>query len=306
MKLLFVGPPTQELADYAQSNSPSAQLILPQHIGILSQFDYGYISIGDHNSNEFISVLKSAKEIFFVDNIWNQHQREYRTVLQILRTIDGINVTNLPKPSQLEFLTINDLRQTPNKQLWSVGCSVSHGIGVDEDQRWGQLLGIDLNLPVSFLTDSGTSISWASDQILRADIKTGDIVCWALTGCGRYTYYFDGIVNHITENDYKYFSEEIKYQIKESFLVTDHMIYTAITSIQQVVKNSLDKNYKLVLTQLPLNPEYFESNMLDYLVTLNQYTHFNKFIDLGNDNVHPGPKTHKALANLFYKQLTNN
>jgi hypothetical protein len=46
----------------------------------------------------------------------------------------------------LNFLNLADSRKTNSYQLWVAGCSFAHGIGIQRDQRFGQLLAEKLNL----------------------------------------------------------------------------------------------------------------------------------------------------------------
>ena len=86
----------------------------------------------------------------------------------------------------LSSLTVVDQRKTAGQQIWIVGCSYAHGNCLEYiNQRYGQLVAEYYHLPVSFLTKPGSSIDWACDQILRADINPGDIVIWGITSVNR-------------------------------------------------------------------------------------------------------------------------
>ena len=138
------------------------------------------------------------------------------------------------------FLSINDTRKTNDSQLWIVGCSFAHGNGINKDQRFGQLLADKFNIPVSFLTQGGTSISWAADQILRSDICANDIVVWALTGAARLVFLDEkNKLNHVYANNFDD-TPYIKDFLNKNFLVSNHMLYESFTHICQV-KNYLEK-----------------------------------------------------------------
>ena len=50
------------------------------------------------------------------------------------------------------MLTLADQRQDEcATQLWCVGCSITHGVGVNANERSGMLIADYLKLPVSFL-----------------------------------------------------------------------------------------------------------------------------------------------------------
>jgi hypothetical protein len=203
------------------------------------------------------------------------------------------------------FLNVNDTRKINDSQLWIVGCSFAHGIGVNKDQRFGQLLADKFNIPVSFLTQGGTSISWAADQILRSDICANDIVVWALTGASRIPYLDESNnLNHVYSSNFEYIPD-ISNFINKNFLVSNHMLYESFTHISQV-KNYLEKiGTQFVLAVMPLNGKEHDLQTINFTKTIknsiilfdpNDYT----FIDAGTDNLHPGPLHHQWYSDQIY------
>ena len=210
----------------------------------------------------------------------------------------------------LGFLNLADSRKTDSYQLWIAGCSFAYGVGVQRDQRFGQLLAKKLNVPVSFLTCPGSSISWAADQILRSDINKNDVVVWALTGAGRFTFMNDqNILHHVGAANYKNLPI-VKHYIDEKLLASNHMLYESFTHICQV-KNYLDKiGAEFILAVMPLNGQEHDLQTIDFtkdiknsiiLFDQNDYS----FIDFGTDRMHPGPLHHKWYADQIYSKYTN-
>jgi hypothetical protein len=210
----------------------------------------------------------------------------------------------------LNFLSLVDSRKTDSYQLWVAGCSFAHGIGIQRDQRFGQVLAERLNLPVSFLTRPGTSVSWAADQILRSDIKKKDVVVWALTGASRFTFLDDkNIQYHIGVANYKDFPI-VGHYINKNLLVSNHMLYESFTHICQV-KNYLDKiGAEFILAVMPLNGQEhdlqtiaFTNDIENSIVLFDQNDY--SFIDVGFDRIHPGPLHHKWYADQIHLKYTN-
>jgi hypothetical protein len=205
------------------------------------------------------------------------------------------------------ILSLSDQRKTDNKQLWVAGCSYANGHGIEKNQTYGYIIGQELKLPVSFLTEDGSSISWAADQILRSNIKKDDILVWGLTGIGRFPYYDQDKINHVNTKYYDVFPN-FNRVVDQRLLVSDHMLYSAITAIEQVINYSNKIGFKLLLTLFPLTSDLHELFMRYYL---NQFDFFvnnyfdaeEKFIDYGSDQAHPGPKQHQYYANLILKNL---
>lgn len=212
--------------------------------------------------------------------------------------------------------------------LWIIGCSIAHGVGVDLTQRWGQLVSDQLHLPAKFLTAEGSSIEWAANQILQADINTNDVVLWGLTSPNRFMYYNAAReVQHILNVHYEN-NPHFHQVISNRYLVDDHLAYKAIDYVRQV-QNFLNKircqysigyllpgindHKQLVLDQLTNSKNFFVANGIEKSNNPDK-TKFLKqtipnindmFVDVGTDGFHPGPKQHQLYANQFLISLKN-
>jgi len=286
-----------------------------------------YTALGDlpNDSQTIYKILDSADQIVYCPP---QQWSDNKTIdpYDITDSIQGNtewflflinnqkhNVSNfdLAHVSCSEALQLQDTRKTNNRQLWLAGCSITHGIGVDSDQRYGEILARQLDLPVAFLTAPGSSIPWVADQILRSDIQANDIVVWGITDENRFCYWqYNNTVGHVN-------SAHRKWQPKINFsertldkLLTDgNCFYQALIHIHQVVNFCKKINAQLLLFGI------FESSTLSLnLATLDPYTHYHNpathsdnrsksFIDLGSDQSHPGPKQHQHYADFCIKEL---
>jgi len=210
-------------------------------------------------------------------------------------------------------------------KLWIVGCSISHGIGVDTDQRWGHILSQQLDLVPTFLTAEGSSIEWAADQILQANIQQNDFVCWGLTTPNRSLWYNDlGEPQHVL-NVYYQTRPEFQHTLDQRHLVESNLAYKAVNYVKQV-QNYLDKikcqyvigsmlpgleqHQKIILQHLETNSNFcvmynFERVKFVDLATFFSISKpvYNLFEDTGSDQFHPGPKQHKLYAEQFLKCL---
>lgn len=193
------------------------------------------------------------------------------------------------------------------KVLWVVGCSITHGTGVLPEQRYGQLISNRLSIPAVFLTSPGSSIEWAADQILRSDIKENDLVVWGITSTGRFPYYQQDKVIHLRPGDFRIKQTPAWYN---DFSLDAHHTYKSILSILQV-KNYLEKvGCKFAFgTLLPCirdddnNYQHFIENLDNTFVGYSIQDREIKFVDLGTDDLHPGPKHHQLYADQFLKAL---
>lgn len=212
----------------------------------------------------------------------------------------------------------------PNK-LWIAGCSIAHGDGVNRNQRWGELLGAQLNLPTQFLTAPGSSIEWATNQILQADIQRNDILCWGLTAPNRSLWYHDdGRVQHILNATYQ-ICPDLQNTVDRRHLIDLNLAYKAVNYVKQV-QNYLNKigckyaigytlpgladHREVLLKHLSSTPNFAIMYDRDRIKPVDAQTFltlskpaYNLFIDVGTDGVHPGPQQHQLYAEHFLKTL---
>lgn len=212
---------------------------------------------------------------------------------------------------------IKDNRKTQDPQLWIVGCSFANGNGIEPNSRYGQLIADNYGMSVSWLTLGGTSIDWASDQILRADIKSNDIVVWGITGVNRRAWFDEaGNVYRLgagAELLPGYFSltiGKINRDVQVPYLIdllTDRSnVYHSIRSIMQVIEISKKLNFKLFTfahteLSLPVDATILE----DYLQQTDCYIKLPKtpYLDQGDDHYHPGPAQNQLWANYIINYI---
>lgn len=209
-------------------------------------------------------------------------------------------------------------------KLWVVGCSIAHGVGVNSDQRWGSLVGQILGLDTEFLTAEGSSIEWAADQILQADINQDDVVCWGLTTPNRSLWYNEqGKAQHILN---VYYQRDPGFVLDRRHLVDSALAYKAVNYVRQV-QNYLNKigcryaigytipglteHREILLRNLSGTDNFFVAYELTKVKHVDAQTFFkatkpvnNLFCDVGADGFHPGPEQHRLYADQFLKQIT--
>jgi hypothetical protein len=208
---------------------------------------------------------------------------------------------------QNQLSQLVDTRKTNNVQLWIAGCSVSHAVGVIDDQRYGQLLAQSLDLECSFLTRPGSSIQWASDQITRSDIRSGDIVIWGITGAGRMPYFFENQCLSLTHTFYMRHPDFEKI-VPLSELLSENNLYHNINAVEKVINfcNKIGARLGMIglMHQLP--------NFYRYIKTIPYYVDFPhklkwksnslvvQYEDIGSaDDLHPGPIQHQHYKNFI-------
>lgn len=314
--ILLIGIANSQLVELAKLKDINAVLLTEDNS--FNRPRVGYSGIEEfHNKKLFLDLLLSAKEIFYHPETFDETKFNCQDPTATSRGLtenfllfakqQGVKVHNLSLLGQdtidkhlAEYLKLADIRKdSSGPQIWGVGCSFTYGSGVNVEQRYINVLGKKLNMPVNCLALPGTSIKWAADQILRSDIRKGDLVVWGLTSKHRLPLVHNNTVGHasiywidlITGFDKKFLVQLLSDE--------ENLNYQQFTCINQVI-NFCDKiSAKIVLLgilTLPIDQLYLHSNPHFYQCS-------NDYVDLGSDNEHPGPKQHQIYADIVYNQI---
>ena len=331
---IYLGDIYPDTCEQAKQHDASAYLVDQSNYKnfLNSVFDYDttvYTSIADlpkdSGSEIILNILQKASTIVYVPpKIWSDNKivdvtdptssTQGYTESILLKLSDQINIVGLDLILlKQDVIPLADFRKSDSPQLWSVGCSITHGIGVGSSNRYGALLSVDLDMPCSFLTRPGSSIGWAADQILRSDLKEHDIVVWGMTSNQRLVYVHNKkLLNGITAQQYVE-NPELEKIIPLKNLFSENTFYQNILSIQQVVNFCNKINCNLLLIGL------FENyNLTRFLKTLPNYHKFpystsysknsmhDKYVDLGTDQSHPGLAQHVEYKKFILNVLEHN
>lgn len=313
---IFVGDVYEDLCALSKKHKVDITLITSDNFYNLQPGNY-YVSLGDlKNLEEFKQTLQQADHLTYCatkkwsdekDNlsymkIWTEY---YLLVFQ--EKIDLVSKSVLTPTDILKsMLTLEDNRKTTDPQLWIAGCSISHGTGIQADQRYGQLLANQMKKQVSFLTKSSSSIQWAADQILRSDIRQNDIVVWGLTSFNRFPYYSNQKVHHVGVTYYKKHPEFDKI-ISLERLDDENRIYVNLCYINSVINFCNKIHAKLLIAGLM--SDHTQISWLQgcqYFFPIFGKLGINRedmYLDFGSDNLHPGPNTHEWYAKEILKAI---
>jgi hypothetical protein len=318
---IYVGDITKDLGIYAKAQDSDAKLVTSLSYKNLEPGTY-FVSLGDlDNLQQFRETLSQADTLIYYPPVkWSDHIDDVSLMkvwtefyVATYQKLKGNPVdTRLCKIENLtHMLSLRDYRKTSESQLWIAGCSLSHGTGVSDNQRYGQLLSNYLNKPVSFLTCPSSSITWAADQILRSDLRPNDIVVWGLTSFNRFVYYEHNQFHHVNVSYYIQNPEFDKIVSMSKLDDDDDLIYQNVCSIYSVVNFCKKLNVKLFL--IGLLTDY---NNIGWMNTCENFLQLygmlgldkhNIYLDYGSDGFHPGPLTHewyaKQIMEYFDDQL---
>lgn len=326
MKLtLFVGDCDEMLASEAKKHDSSAFLIdkknykkiIKQNDTMLDGCITAYTSAADMPKMKadeavFHSVLDSADKIYYYPpKKWSDADNNVDNELHSVEKITeyflyDINVRknnviglNLNKwAEKYNFLKLENLPKSEKNNLWVAGCSMTAGVGVEEHERYANIVAKSLDKNLVMLGKGGTSNEFAADQILRSNIKSKDIVIWGLTSEFRSTEWNSKNNSIKNLNPYNFDVSE-KGNLESMSLET--RLYKSFTCINQVI--NFCQKVGCFLYIFPIIPsenlilllaQYEEFYMLPYKPSL---------IDKGTDNLHPGPKHHEWYAEEILKVI---
>jgi hypothetical protein len=326
--IVFLGDTDESAAKLATEFDPSARLI--DHYNYKEfltrtrdQDDVIYTSLGDlpKDLEVVYHILSQADTVVYCPpDHWSDHKTlNFTDPGASTHGLTEIMLSLLPPHIEIKNFAISmpdvvplvDKRKNTGSQLWSVGCSITHGVGVNLSQRYGQLLAEELSMSCSFLTRSGSAIDWAADQILRSDIRANDIVVWGLTSPERLTYVYNNqLLAGVTAQSYQNYPEYKKI-IDPSNLYSQNTIYQHFYAIQQVINYCQKIKAHLVLVELMSGNHAIQRALRsrnNYTPVGYNYSFENlaitaQFIDLGTDNEHPGPQQHKQYKNTILDKL---
>lgn len=316
MKNIFFGDNDVGLSQVATSADPTAFLLTAEnYIDYVNGLDFttAYTGLADlpKNISLVVKILDLADTITYCPpKVWSGDGiQEYTEFLLLMFKKFKNNVINLNINNQnfSKYVSLADTRQDSKQQLWVAGCSISHGVGIASENRYGELLSKKLNLPVSYLTKTGSSIEWAADQILRSDVRENDIVVWGLTSEYRFPYWNN------TADKVAHLSPAViesgtnlpidRFVAKQLICNDNHLQYQALIHIFQVINFCKKTNAKLLI--LGLLTSHLSVLFLDNIKEFFPYFNTSSFdyIDYGDDALHPGIKQHQAYADYCYQSL---
>lgn len=326
--VIFLGDIQEYLGDLAKNYDPGASLLTRSNYkSALSNKSTNnltfYTSLGDLPKDLFVvysDILSQADVIFYrPPEKWSDGKN--LDITDPGSSMQGMTETLLlllPKSVRVDFghsnalsihdpIMLVDQRRTNDKQMWVAGCSISHGDGVAPNERYGELLANVMGLPCSFLTRSGSALDWASDQIIRSDIRKNDLVVWGLTHWGRLTYVHDDkLLSGINHTSYINFPEYNSI-IDIKNIVSQQTFYNHFYSIQRAINYCEKIGAKLLLVGLLLG----NYSLLGFLRSQKNFIHIpyqldyrdslltTKYADLGTDKQHPGPKQHRLYKDII-------
>jgi hypothetical protein len=253
---------------------------------------------------EMESFINSVEEIYLIDLELESLDNQYN-YYNFMRLAMETNLQDHLFNKDL-YKSQHDPR-TDNKTLYIAGCSMSYGTGIKDSERYGEILSQKLGLPCIFLAMPGSSIAWQADQILQTDLRSNDIVVWGLTSLSRVNIANSTELIGYTINNYAALVEQKYFNLDyfDSWTLTLSCI-KQILQVENVCQQLGVNLYLANLLETTVVPLLF-ARQSNYINCLEEWKpgHDGKlnYLDLGTDNIHPGPKQHQVYADKIYQNI---
>lgn len=278
-----------------------------------------YTSIEDVDLGQLDKIFTAAKSIYLVDLDYESLSKiknlySYTYWLNCLRSDEKfrtkINGLNFCSKIIENVNSLHTQRPMDSPVLWVTGCSVTSGVGVNNEQRFGYRIAEELKMHEVLLAKSGASIFWSADQILRSDVKKNDIVIWGITSMSRVNIAKQFDLNSVPITQYTTLPRNKQYWNIDYFDSPTQIVHN-LRYILQVINYCQKIGASLYLINL-LDPTWADLAFSDKINYINLTTKFNfkknqfDYIDLGTDKVHPGPQQHAFYAQQILNFIKEN
>lgn len=256
-------------------------------------------------------VIEAADSITLIELSANSYSNDYYNFGTLVATLCDFKekVENFDWVDNLSYSNFNKVlpRETDDQIIWFAGCSYVFGVGVTAKQRFSSIVSKHFQLHETNLAAPGSSVMDASSRLLRSDIRSGDVVIVGLTSSGRFEYN-----NNWNLKSDVYNKNTLK---KAQGLTVDYFFSNTLPMINalhiQAVINFCKKvGAKIIIVNLlDYNWSHAIFYKLDNYINLVPKNKTNTeeflYLDLGDDNSHPGPKQHRYYADAIIQKIND-
>ena len=251
-----------------------------------------HTSLGDMSSSDLIKISNNFSTINFVDEMFDHSSDIYKETVILLNSLSqSKHVTNFKVGLPISFADpiVNNRPNGP--ALWVFGCSHSHGVGLRPgEKKFSEIVAESLNLPLMLISKPGSSLNWSTRNLMASDIKPNDVVIWQLTTPHRVSQY-NG--TNITEIVLAHSSNRYLIEVFDD----NQVFFNHISLLNFGTRYLRSMGVKFIIVSLLPKLEKF---FYDYLIEYSKYPEYcytpGCQIDVSTDQMHPGPLSHKALA----------
>ena len=255
-----------------------------------------HTSLGDLDNHEILKISRDFDTVNFINNNFDINSDIYFETLLLLNSMSHKkSITGYQKSTVENFLSCDVEQRPQHPVLWVFGCSYSHGTGLyPEELNFGQHMSQKLGMELKLVSLPGSSTDWSLRHLMCANFQPGDIVVWQITSPDRLSY---GLPP--TEIRFGYSNQS---HMLETF-TDQHLMFSALIALNQGTRFLRSQPVKFVIASIAGKSPIFYPCLLEY-TKYPEYCYIPKiFLDLGNDQLHPGPLSHKSLAHHLLDHL---
>jgi hypothetical protein len=313
---LFVGDCTEELSILAKEFDSSAYLVdfsnFNQYLKLSNGSITVYTSAADlpkisKDRAVFYEILQKADKIYYrPPTQWSDYDPEFSLQNQqqiteyflylINREKHNVDGLNLSKYASTPYLALRNQRISDKSQLWIAGCSITAGFAVKFDEKYAVNIAQNFDGKFLDLSKPGSSMEFSADQILRSDVRKGDTVVWGLTSEYRAPYWNRKTQQCESINNYTFDHSRTN---RADDIADETRLYKSVISFNQVANFCTKVNARLIA--VPIICSEALQLLLNNHEWYYQLPYQPSFIDLGTDDLHPGPKQHQWYADHINK-----
>jgi len=260
-----------------------------------------HTSLGDTSAANIIHFCKSVDAVHFVDYGF-QHDRALLTsTSELLNTLSHEFDIQGYTPLDMQHFTSHLLpRPNHDKVVWFFGCSLTHGTGLLDSERYSNLVEQHLQLPVVRIASPGSSTRWSLRHLMHADIHPNDIVIWQIS-----TLFRDSIKNYSDKDPVEVIIDDSHKELLSLYSL-EQFWFNHISLIDYGVQYLRARQQKFAMISIESQnfKEYLSRIRLE-LTKYPEYCYLPGFIvDKARDNSHPGIESNKILANALIEKIT--
>ena len=258
-----------------------------------------HTSLGDLSPAEILKIASKFDRIEFVDRLFDRKSTDFYEIKILLNALSHrMPVTNWDLASKKNFAWENAISRTNSPVLWAFGCSHTWGTGLaDLSTRYAEILGDKLGLPACIVAEPGSSIDWSLRQLMFADIEKKDTVVWQLTTPDRFSKlenYDDPLLEVMLKNTDVH---------TVSFWSDEQLFFKQISFLSMGVRHleKLGCGFAIISLNGQSDLDY---RLLEEYAKYPEYCYLPGFdVDLAEDRLHVGPKSHANLARGIHEHL---
>ena len=309
MSIIIIGSNHTNTAEYYKTiGLPESMLVTEINHGQL----FGHTCIQDISDYDILEVvLKNADTVYWAHPDPSEFF-DYTSYYNFLNWLKDYNIKyrNVKNFNSITF----DPYQWNNKVTVNtdhavfIGCSFTAGVGLsDSNTHYSNIVSMHFDKKILNLSQPGGSNNLIFDKFFQLNLHPGQLVVLQLTGLDRLNYCTTDkklvrLVLSNTTNDKNLHQAMLEVYHK------DFLFYELLCKIRAIVKVAREQKLKLVFWLIDYKNENIYSKAdQEYFYNMPEFVPAswleNYMIDSAEDNLHPGIKSNKILANTLIKYI---